>query len=67
MPAIVLAIDKVKHKTSTSRWARYQERNPRFALYLTSVALGLVALAFAGLFLIVSTYLIGCLLILFLF
>jgi hypothetical protein len=53
MPAIVLAIDKVKHKTSTSRWARYQERNPRFALYLTSVALGLVALAFAGLFLII--------------
>ncbi len=54
LPAVARAIEKNKNKPIESKWNRYARKNPRFILYLAAVLLGLVALIFAGVFILVS-------------
>jgi hypothetical protein len=51
LPAVVNVIGKGNQPPS--KWARYIKNNPRFALYLTAVGIGLVAMIFAGVFVLV--------------
>jgi len=54
LPTVARAIEKNKNKPIESKWNRYARKNPRFIFYLAAVLLGLVALIFAGVFILVS-------------
>jgi hypothetical protein len=56
LPAVARAVEKdnkINKHSKDSKWSRYIQNNPRFVLYITAVALGFVALIFAGIFVLI--------------
>jgi len=53
LPSVASNINKNPNKQIVSKWNRYAQKHPRLVLYLVGVLIGLIALIFAGILLLV--------------
>ncbi|CAF3075536.1 unnamed protein product [Rotaria socialis] len=53
LPAVVRAVDKDTNIGRDSKWSRYVRKNPRLTLYIAAILLGLTAIIFAGVYVLI--------------
>jgi len=53
LPTVARKIDSNPNKSNDSKWNRYARKHPRFVIYVAAVLIGLIALIFAGVLILV--------------